>query len=187
MKVNCLLSGLVGAVLTILFFLTFFVWLKPFNYVPNLVVNPNSNYTDSLTCLHLSALNDLENKGVLLTAQEYTSNIADYYNTLIAVLVALFVLFTIGTLFGFRFASQKEVEDIQESIKKRLVDELKDSKAFYGNIINDILGKIEDDVLNKEDKNAINKNLEELENRLRETESRIESLLEKRASKSDLY
>ena len=173
MKTSYIVSGGIGAIITILVFLASCVWLKPFYYVPASVVNSEKIHTDSLTNAHLSTLNDLKRKGVLLTPQEYTSHISDYYNTLISVLVALFVLFTIGTLWGFRFTSRKEIEEAQENIKKDLINELKDSKEFYREIKQEIVGEIADDIVTKEDQSSILKNLEDLNNRQIEMESNI--------------
>lgn len=186
MKTSYIVSGGIGAIITILVFLASCVWLKPFYYVPASVVNFEKIHTDSLTNAHLSTLNDLKRKGVLLTPQEYTSHISDYYNTLISVLVALFVLFTIGTLWGFRFTSRKEIEEAQENIKKDLINELKDSKEFYREIKQEIVGEIADDIVTKEDQSSILKNLEDLNNRQIEMESNINILSETVDSKSEI-
>jgi hypothetical protein len=186
MKTSYIVSGGIGAIITILVFLASCVWLKPFYYVPASVVNSEKIHTDSLTNAHLSTLNDLKRKGVLLTPQEYTSHISDYYNTLISVLVALFVLFTIGTLWGFRFTSRKEIEEAQENIKKDLINELKDSKEFYREIKQEIVGEIADDIVTKEDQSSILKNLEDLNNRQIEMESNINILSETVDSKSEI-
>lgn len=186
MKWDSILSGVVGAIIAILILLVVCVWIKPFDYAPISIVNSETIHTDSLTYAHLSVLNDLEKKGVLLTPQEYTSRITDYYNTLITVLVALFVLFTIGTLWGFRFTSRKEIEETQENIKRDLANELKDSKAFYENITKDILGRIEDDIVTKEDKDLVDRNLDDISRRQIKMEDDINLLFEMTDSKSEI-
>ena len=64
MKTSYIVSGGIGAIITILVFLASCVWLKPFYYVPASVVNSEKIHTDSLTNAHLSTLNDLKRKGV---------------------------------------------------------------------------------------------------------------------------
>ena len=98
----------------------------------------------------------------------------------------MFVLFTIGTLWGFRFTSRKEIEESQENIKKDLINELKDSKEFYREIKQEIVGEIADDIVTKEDQSSILKNLEDLNNRQIEMESNINILSETVDSKSEI-
>ena len=98
----------------------------------------------------------------------------------------MFVLFTIGTLWGFRFTSRKEIEEAQENIKKDLINELKDSKEFYREIKQEIVGEIADDIVTKEDQSSILKNLEDLNNRQIEMESNINILSETVDSKSEI-
>ncbi|MDR1983413.1 MAG: hypothetical protein LBQ28_01105 [Prevotellaceae bacterium] len=80
MKGSYILSGLIGASVLVLVLLAITVWLKPFDYQAVYIVNPDTVITDSLktdtlTCNQISVLKDLENKGILLTPQEYTSHI----------------------------------------------------------------------------------------------------------------
>jgi len=191
MKWNNILAGMIGALFIALVLVGITVWLKPFDYQAVYIVNPkvavvDSLKSDTLTCNQISVLKDMENKGILLTPQEYTSRISDYYNTLITVLVALFVLFTIGTLWGFRFTSRKEIEEAQENIKRDLANELKDSKAFYENIVKDILGRIEDDIVTKEDKNLVDRNLDDISKKQIKMEDDINLLFEMTDSKSEI-
>lgn len=95
-------------------------------------------------------------------------------------------MFTVGTLWGFRFISRKEIEEAQEKIKKDLINELKDSKEFYREIKQEIVGEIVDDIVTKEDQSSILKNLEDLNNRQIQMESEIEILSETVNSKSKI-
>lgn len=184
--IHIILSASISAIITILFFTVICVWIQPFDYTPVLITNSETIYTDNLTGRHLYILNNLREKGVLLTPQEYTSRISEYYNTIITVLVALHVLFTVGTLWGFRFISRKEIEEAQEKIKKDLINELKDSKEFYREIKQEIVGEIVDDIVTKEDQSSILKNLEDLNNRQIEMEDNINFLFETVDSKSEI-
>jgi hypothetical protein len=182
MKGSHILSGFIGAAILILVLFAITVWLKPFNYQAVYIVNPkvvtaDSLKTDSLTCLHIAVLQDLENKGVLLTPQEYTSHISGYYSTLVAFLIGLFVLFTIGSIYGIRVTSRKEIEEsknnIKDELKESLANEMKDSKSFNENLIVAVKENMKDIVITKEDNiwielNAKLKDIEDKQNKLAE-------------------
>lgn len=182
MKGSNILSGFISAAILIIVLLAITVWLKPFNYQAVYVVNPkvitaDSLKSDSLTCSHIAVLQDLENKGVLLTPQEYTSHISSYYSTLVAFLIGLFVLFTVGSIYGIRVTSRKEIEEskinIKDELKESLANEIRDSKSFNENIICAVKENMKDVVITKEDSilvelNAKLKNIEDKQNKLSE-------------------
>lgn len=191
MKWINILSGFIGASILFIVLFAISVWLKPFNYQAVYVINPEAVVkTDSLICNQITVLKDLESKGILLTPQEYTSHISGYYSTLVAFLIGLFVLFTIGSIIGIRITSKKEIEEakdeLKEKLKTSLANELKDSKAFYENIINDILGRIEDDIVTKDDKVLIDDDLKSLTNKQIKMEDDINLLFEMTDSKSEI-
>jgi len=195
MKGSHILSGFIGALILILVLFAIMVWIKPFNYQAFYIVNPevvtsDSLKTNSLTCSHISVLRDLENKGVLLTPQEYTSHISSYYSTLVAFLIGLFVMFTIGSIYGIRVTSRREIEEtrdrMKEELKSSLAEELKDSKSFYENIISDILGRLEDDLITKADKELIDKNIDDITHRQIDLEENINLLFDAVDSKSEI-
>jgi hypothetical protein len=182
MKGYHILSGFTGAAILILVLLATTVWLKPFNYQAVYVVNPeivtaDSLKNDSLTCSHIAVLQDLENKGILLTPQEYTSHISSYYSTLVAFLIGLFILFTVGSIYGIRVTSRKEIEEskinIKDELKESLANELKDSKSFNENLIVAVKENMKDVVITKEDDIWIEltaklKDIEDKQNKLAE-------------------
>ena len=97
---NIIISSILSAIIVILVAIVIITFIAPINYAPIYLLNPeqalsiqDSLAIDSIRCLHVEALKDLESKGVLLNPDEYTSHIAEYYNTLIAFLLGLFVLF----------------------------------------------------------------------------------------------
>jgi hypothetical protein len=195
MKGSYILSGLIGASILVLILLAITIWLKPFNYQAVYILNPataitDSLKTDTLTCNQISVLKDLENKGILLTPQEYTSHISSYYSTLVAFLIGLFVLFTVGSIYGIRITSRREIEEakdnMREELKASLSKELKDSKSFYENIISDILGRIEDDIVTKSDKSSIEKNIDDITHKQIEIEENINLLFDAVDSRSEI-
>jgi len=202
MKLNNILAGMIGALFIALVLIWITVWLKPFNYQAVYIANPkaviaDSVNTETLTCNQISVLKDLENKGILLTPQEYTSNISSYYSTLVAFLIGLFILFSFVSFFSIRNNAQKDIEEIRtklkesfdeakEKIEKELANDLIKSKPFNESIINDILGRIEDDLLTKDDKEQINKNIDDITHKQIDLEENVNLLFDIVDSKSEI-
>ena len=182
---NITLSGTIGGLIVILFLVAASVFFEPFNYKSILLVNPEKVLTnndsirqDSIICSRIEILRDLENKGILLTPGEYTSHISSYYSTLVAFLIGLFVLFTIGSIFSIKITSKKEIEEIREELDKKeniikdnlkkdiresLSELLRDSISFKESVISAIYGRIEDDLITRSDKENIDKKLTKVE------------------------
>ena len=83
---KCIISGIIGGAIIVLAIIVVSAFVNPINYAPIYLLNPekavsyaDSVYIDSIRCLHIEVLKDLESKGVLLNPSEYTSHIADYY------------------------------------------------------------------------------------------------------------
>lgn len=182
---HIILSGCIGGLVVILLLIAGCVFFEPFNYRPVRVINPekivannDTTHNTILTCSQIEILRDLENKGLLLTPHEYTSHISSYYTTLIAFLIGLFVLFTIGSIFSIKMTSQKEIDEakrdldnreekikreLKQNIQASLAELLKDSISFKENVINAMYGRIEDDLITRSDKQNIENKLNKLE------------------------
>jgi hypothetical protein len=98
---NNVISGIIGAAIMILIIMVVIAFIEPIDYAPIYLLNPEKSLScehatliDSIKCVHLEVLRDLESKGVLMNPSEYTSHIASYYNTLIGFLIGLFAIFT---------------------------------------------------------------------------------------------
>lgn len=106
------------------------------------VVEWSQLQVDSLNVVHLACSNDsatytnLRNKilreemkaGRLMTAEQMSEKITGYYDKLIDVLIALFILFTIISYFAIRNMSKKEVRDEAREI-------LNDSNKFQRDVL----------------------------------------------------
>jgi hypothetical protein len=188
MNKSYILSGLIGSSILILILLSITTWLKPFNYQAVYIVNPktvtNPSRTEALTCNQIAVLKDLENKGILLTPQEYTSQISDYYSTLVAFLIGLFVLFTIGSIYGISITSKKEIEEskqnIKEELKESLAGEIRDSKSFNESIADTVQKNMTGIILTKssEEWMEITSSLKELNAKQTKLSEDIESIYE---------
>lgn len=102
---------------------------------------------------------------------------------MVAFLIGLFVLFTVGSIIGIRITSRKEIEEakdeLKEKLKTSLANELKDSKAFIESIINDIFGRIDERIMTQSD-------IEEIDNRLKYLENHSTKIIEKNDAKSEI-
>lgn len=201
------LSGFVGALVVILFLLTACVFFEPFQYKPVYIMNPQRVVDsiavkgDSLTCAHIEVLKDLEDKGLLLTPSEYTSQISSYYSTLVAFLIGLFVLFTIGSIYSIRITSKKEIEDakgdlddreskikeaLKENIQKSLSELLKDSISFNENVVTAIYGRIEDEIVTRKDIENIENRLQRMQENINLLFSSVDEISDKKSSQDEI-
>lgn len=172
------------------------VWAKPYTSIHDtvkatveavddntktLVVTENaqcvlaaSEHVDTLA-INAVFLQKMREKGELLSADEFASRITDYYNTLVAVLTALFVLFTIVTYMTIRSkfdgkfeekASEFEhkARDLEEKQRQKIIDELRsmlsDSKKIDEVIQSAVGGRVEDTVPTKEEVDDLTSDLE---------------------------
>lgn len=74
--------------------------------------------------------------GRLLTANQMSEKITGYYDKLIDVLIALFVVFTVVSYFAIRNLSKKEVRDEAREI-------LEDSSKFKGDVLENLRGEFD--------------------------------------------
>lgn len=84
------------------------------------------------------------NAGRLMTADQMSDKITGYYDKLIDVLIALFVLFTVISYFAIRNLSKKEVRDEAREI-------LQDSSKFQGDVLETLRGEFDGAYLSHED------------------------------------
>lgn len=199
---NNILSGVTGGLAVILCLLAICVFFEPFNVNTVYIVNPEKVVNnDSITCAQITVLNDLENKGLLLTPHEYTSRISNYYTTLVAFLIGLFVLFTIGSIYSIRLTSRKEIEDAkrdldnrEEEIKKELKKNiqnslselLKDSISFKETIVSAIYGRIEDELVTRADKENVDNKLLKMQEDIDLLYESVTELSEQESSKEEI-
>lgn len=203
-----ILSGIIGASAIVLVIVLVIAYVAPIDYAPIYLLNPekalsdnDSIVLDSMKCVHVEVLKDLESKGVLLIPCEYTSHITEYYNTLISFLLGLFVVFSFGTIYSIKAASRKEIDEIKADIndhKTRTEGELKrsivaslselmrDSKSFEETCINALYGRIEDEVLRHEDKEAIDLRMQKIEENVDLLFKAYEELEEEKSSNQEI-
>ena len=82
--------------------------------------------------------------GRMMTADEMSERITGYYDKLIDVLIALFVIFTVVSYFAIRNMSKKEVRDEAREI-------LQDSSRFKTDVLDVLRGEFDGAYLSHED------------------------------------
>ena len=189
---DCLWSGVLGALVTLSVVVLVAYIIPGFRYSSYYVntdpsqlaqlLSTNLSEQDSLyvakviedeTTRRKDLIEDLLDQGIIVSSEDYASNLSGYYNALIAVLAAVLVILN---LFGF-FAWRSNAEETLGQEKQKLRD-----------IINDIDSRMEKNIEEVIRKNQVVKEKLEVyiqgiidqENRLSEDEwSKIHLLLDK--------
>lgn len=141
---------------------------------------------DSLRCEHLEALKDLENKGLLLSPSDYTSHITSFYNGLIAFLIGIFVLFTVGGVLTLRFTSKREIEEIKQEVnngtREHIITQLQsminDSVSFQETTLNALTGRFEDKIITQQQLKDVEKAIDKIEDNLKKIQESLDMLYE---------
>lgn len=165
------------------------VWAKPYLAVKDttktalvqapdsalpVVITENANdvFAESkqvdTSAINAAFLQNMREKGELLSSGEFASRITGYYNTLVAVLTALFVLFTIVTYLTIRskFDSkfEEKAKELEDKQRQKIVDELRnmlsDSKQLDEVIKSAVGGRIDDSIATQEEIDGISADLE---------------------------
>ncbi|MDR3596875.1 hypothetical protein [Clostridium sp.] len=164
------LSGIMGGfiVVGILFVIIFFTY--PFNYHYSIVKNNiyliNPSKKDSLIKYTEQAkiIKELENDHIILTPQEYTSNILTYYNTFLTILIAMLLIFSFISYLHLRFLSEKEISDVfRKKLDSGEFEDILFGKAEERFVSSESLNEVMAGINNKADNEIINDILERLD------------------------
>ena len=143
-----IITGAVSALCTIVVIVMLFVFFGGFRYRNIVMLNTNQfsqeEVQSSLTVPEAELLNQMHQKGILMTPSEYTGHLATYYDTLVAFLAILFVLFSVIGYFGIRNISRKEVAQVAKDV-------LSDSYELKTGLKTMIMGEIDENMVNAED------------------------------------
>lgn len=111
-------------------------------------------------------IHNLYEQGKILTTSEFASNITGYYNTLVSVLVGLFILFSIFGYFTLNEKFKKELEEkekgLEERLEKVVEKELSDSLILQRTIIKELQSSVEDWVISKDDALGIKNDVDKI-------------------------
>lgn len=133
-----------------------------------------SRQVDTLA-INAAFLQKMRENGELLSSDEFASRITDYYNTLVAVMTALFVLFTIVTYLTIKSKFEEKFEDkarefeekardLENKQRQKIIDELRsmlnDSKRIDEVIKSAVGGHVEDQIATKEEIDGLTSDME---------------------------
>ena len=121
------------------------------NGVVSLAANIDSA---SLLALKNKILREEVQAGRLLTANQMSEKITGYYDKLIDVLIALFVVFTVVSYFAIRNLSKKEVREEARDI-------LEDSSKFKGDVLENLRGEFDGAYLSHDEYDEILRTVQE--------------------------
>ena len=134
----------------------------------------DSKLVDTLA-INAAFLKKIRENGELLSSDEFASRITGYYNTLVAVLTALFVLFTIVTYMTIRSKFEGKLEekakefetkarDLEDKQRQKIIEELRnmlsDSKKLDEVIKSAVGGHIDDTIATKEEVDGLTSDME---------------------------
>lgn len=164
------------------------------------VVDWSQLTVDSLNLLHLASdidsasylalknniLREEMKAGRLMTAEQMSEKITGYYDKLIDVLIALFVVFSIASYFVINNRFRKKYEEDKAVFVEEIKRSLLDSQSLYDDLVNGISTKIESTLVTEDDiqglKNQIAKDAENFEL----LAAVYDDLTEKAASKEEI-
>ena len=97
--------------------------------------------------------------GRLMTIEQMTERITGYYDKLIDVLIALFVIFTVISYFvidnKFKKQYEDEKDEMKNQIKKDISDSISDSMSFQKSLAEKLRELVEDSVVKREEYEAV--------------------------------
>lgn len=185
------------------------VWAKPYNTATDtakafldstktaIVTNDVNRILSECKQVDTMAINaaflqEMRRNGELLSTDEFASRITDYYNTLVAVLTALFVLFTIVTYLTIRSKFEGKFEDkakeLEDKQRQKIIDELRsmlnDSKKLDEVIKSAIGGHIDDSIATKEEVENITTDISTLNENLTVMSTKLADIKKKQ---NELY
>lgn len=152
-----------------------------------------SKQVDTLA-INTTFLQKMREKGELLSSDEFASRITDYYNTLVAVLTALFVLFTIVTYITIKNKFEEKFEEkarefderariLEDKQRQKIVDELRsmlnDSKKIDEVIKSAVGGHVEDQIATKEEVDGLTSDMETYGNNIASLAINLEDVKKK--------
>ena len=89
--------------------------------------------------------------GRLMTAEQMSEKITGYYDKLIDVLIALFVVFSIASYFVINNRFRKKYEEDKAVFVEEIKRSLLDSQSLYDDLVNGISTKIESTLVTEDD------------------------------------
>ena len=164
------ITGTISSLCTLVVITILFVFFGGFRYRNIVMLNTNQSSQEEvqsyITIPEAELLNQMHQKGILMTPSEYTGHLATYYDTLVAFLSILFVLFSVIGYFGIRNISRKEVAQVAKDV-------LSDSYELKTGLKTMIMGEIDENMVLAEDYET---DMQQLQEKLNECVEKVENL-----------
>lgn len=167
------LSGVLGGLLVLAIGIAALFYFNTFNYEIK-IINPNSNSSITAQMNKMQLIRELEREGVLLTPQEYTSNVINYYNTVLTILAALLIIFSIVSYVHLKYISEEQLYKVFQNAMKK-------DKDFDKYVTDTIFGRAESKFAKTSMYDELIEKVNDLNNRL----SSIEAMVEENEDKED--
>ena len=108
--------------------------------------------------------------GRLMTAEQMSEKITGYYDKLIDVLIALFVVFSIVSYFVINNKFAKKYEDDKEKMMDKIQESLMNSQSLHSSLVGGISTKLNKSLVKEE-------NIKEIWEKLKDTDEYIDLLV----------
>ena len=165
---NNIISGLIDAAVIILIILAVVAFWKPIDYAPIYLLNPekalsyeHATLIDSIKCVHIEVLKDLESKYASKKEIEEIKSDIDNHKT----------------------ATKGE---LKQDIVNSLNELMRDSISFKDSCINALYGRIEDEILRNTDKEAIDDKILKIEENIKLLFEAYDQLEEEKSSNQEI-
>ena len=164
------------------------------------VVNWSQLQVDSLNVVHLAAnidslafvalrdsvLREEIKAGRLMTAEQMSEKITGYYDKLIDVLIALFIIFSVASYFVINNKFKKQYEDDKAVFVEEIKRSLLDSQSLHDDLVNGISTKIENSLVTEEDLQGIRNDLQKDNENFELLANLYDELTEKAAAREEI-
>jgi hypothetical protein len=124
--------------------------------------------------------------GRLMTAEQMSEKITGYYDKLIDVLIALFILFSIASYFVINNRFRKKYEEDKTTFVEEIKRSLLDSQSLHDDLVNGISTKIESSLVTEEDLQGLRNQIEKDVENFELLAAVYDDLTEKAASKEEV-
>ena len=152
----------------------------------NVVHLANNIDSSSYVALKNKIFRDEMKAGRLMTAEQMSENITGYYDKLIDVLIALFVVFSIASYFVINNRFKKKYEEDKAVFVEEIKRSLLDSQSLYVDLVNGISTKIESALVTEEDIQGLKDQIERDAENFELLAALYDDLSERAASKEEI-
>ena len=121
-----------------------------------------------------------------MTTEQMSEKITGYYDKLIDVLIALFVLFSIVSYFVINNKFKKKYEEDKAVFIEEIKHSLLDSQSFHNDLVNGISTKIESHLVTEDDIQGLKDQIEKTKDNFELLATIYDELSEKVASAEEI-